>query len=1437
MVPVILLLIIGVKTLIFSAPVEKIFSLEEFAGKKGRCNIASHEEGGHIVSFSSQKDFNDNAVFNLIDGDISQKGWQSEEGSPFPHEIVIALPGASPQKINQIIIFTGGNQSTPSVPKDIEFYISSSNKLDNFISVGTMTCRQTSLPQVYNFKKEMSVKFVKVKILSNWGNSKITSMKEIEISGPQTQSMEINPLKGNLMGENSGTRAICCFKKGMPSEIIPYRIKSSDRGPYIAFQFTSDELPGEVTFNLPESKTYIIDNLRLHFYPNESKPLANATQPKELEILVSTDSPIDNFISVGRFLCSPGKTIEKFPFLPQKAKYIKIKFISPMNQGGTIVVKDAELYQPIIARADGEDKNVQTQSGLLGKYFSGKNYRDFFRDRVDYSIDFNWGIKSPITGMGSSDYCIYWKGKLNIPENGYYEFGIKAVSGFQLYLDNQLIMEQWNEDNTQQNTQWITSKFRLIKGWYPIRLNYYHTKSDVALLTLSWKRPGDPDLQIIDRKYLSCMKVTDTKTIRTPRDAVQMGLDWSGEYLLDWQEKNKCYSCHAQPQVIRAFAFGNKNGYKYNIKASISTLDLLKSGINKDGSLKFPQSESLTALQFAGIALADYNTYIGDDNDDFLKVSNLLVARQMPQGCWKNDNVEPPLQQGDIMCTTNALLTLLHTYKKTKDEFFSPSIQKASAWLENIVPFTTQDIAFQIIGLSSYPSPDSTKVIQNNINKLYNIQNEDGGWGEMEGYKSSSFSTGQVIYALKLAGVKMSNPNFSKGVNYLIQNQNVFGSWPAENTQSKRPSEITSTVWAIIGLSNAFESLMITIINPTHDQTITPKDPNESYIIEATVNNSASTKISNVEFFLDANSIGIVDTLPYSIHWYPKNIPGGKHNIMAIVRDTQGKEASDTKTIFLDKSLKIKFLNPLSNSSITQPQINVQIELENKTNSPVAKIEYFLDNKLITSTNTEPFDHTLNTLGISNGKHILKATVHTEAGDSASTEQDIMINRKLSVVLEKPLSGTTIEDKIVFSSSIKNDSGSSITRVEYYLDDKLLGYSKEGPSYSYTYQVKTIPDGDYLAKAVIYNELGETSSVSNKISITRSLKISLRNIKDGASVTGIKEISAVVENKSKSPVSEVVYYLDKSIIGKAQKAPYNIKWVTTNQPSGNYTLKVIAYTEGGGKSHNEIKIKIEHPIAISLYSTVLDNSSTYTIQLKKEDFQIEEDNINQQLKDVRLCNEKFPTSYCIMVDTGQQMSTYLKDTSSAIQKFTNSISPGSDYSIILFSDKVIKKDKSSKIFSNIISKGGTAIYDTALECLSMFQGSTKRKVIIIFTASPDENQDGSAPGSKHKLEEVLREANNINCLIYVIAIGPRADQFLLSDLPDNTGGRLYAASGPNDIGILIEPLNFDLKYMYEIKYTSSNPVRDGKWRNIKVSIKEHEKYVVNCQKGYYAPKY
>ncbi len=1439
LIPSLLLLIVGVRTLIFSAPVEKIFSPEEFEGKRGRANIACHAQGGHIVSFSSQKNFYDNAVFNLLDGDIWNKNWQSADSAPFPHEIIIALPASNIHKIDQVIIYNSPQNDTSAV-KDVEICISP-DKSDKFTSMGTLRCKQTSAPQVMKFKKELSVKFVKIRIISNWGNSTSTSMKEVEISGSETQSLEINPLKGNLMSEKSGVRPVSYAKNKEIIENLPFREKNSNIDSTVAFQINPENLPVEITFNLPESKTYIVDNLRLHFFPSENKPGANMTEVREFEILLSPDSPVDGFISMGRYLCSAGKTEQSFSFLPQKAKYIKIKFISGIDKDKTVVIQDLELYQPLVKRNEVQEEE-KYQSGLKGFYFLDKNCRDFFREKVDFNIDFNWGIKSPITGMGSKNYCIYWEGKLYVPENGYYEIGVKAVNGFQLYIDNQCLIQKWNGvDSTME--QWITNKFRLVKGGYNIKLNYYHKQGDQGLVTLAWKKPGDTDLQVIDRKYLG-HKITEGKEIKTPRQAVQLGLDWLGENMLEWQDKNKCYSCHAQPHVIIGFAAGDKNDYKYNMKATMSVMDLLKSGINKDGSLAFPQAESLTALQFVAIAMANYNKYMGDEGlDELMRISNFLVAKQMPAGNWKNDNSEPPVQQGDIMCTTNALLTLLQIFKKTGDETVSPSIQKASAWIEKAVPVTTQDMAFQIIGLSSYPSPDSKRIIDNDIKKLYTMQNEDGGWGELEDSKSNCFSTGEVLYALKLSGVKLSNTNFSKGIKYLTENQNVFGSWPSENTQSRRPSEIGPTVWAIMALANTYESLIISIINPENDQTFAPKDVEETYPIETKIYSSSNSKIKEVEFFIDDKSIGIVENSPYKLNWKPMSYSGGKHNIMVIARDTEGKESSDIKSIFLDKALKIEFVNP-QEGNISKPQIKIEVKIENKINSPVTKVAYYLDDKLIQEATKEPYDITWNTIGVTNGRHVLKARVFNKLGDTSTSEKSVMVDRKLEITLKKPLQGEIVNDKLEFSSNILNSSGSPVTRVDYYLGEKLLGYSKDGKYYNYTWPVKGVKDGDYTIKAVVHNELGESASVESNISIAISLQIFLQNIRAGDIVTGKKELNCKIINKSRVPISDIIYYLDEKIIGKSVKPPYKIVWDTNEYASGDYTLKVVANSRTGAKSHSQIKIKLEHPIINSFYATILNEEGKYVPKMQKDNFIVEENGIQQNSFNVNICNDSTPTSYGVMIDTGQKMRDYFPELTPSIQKFLDSIKRGSDSSVVAFSDSVVKKTELSrdkkdvrKILSAVKDSRGSAIYDSTMETIRILKKSEKRKVVILFTANVDENVEGTGPASKYKLEDVLREASNNNCLIYIVAIGPWADQYLLIDLCDGTGGRFYAAPDTKSIYDLMKSIAFDLTYMYNITYKSLNLTRDGKWRDVKVTIKDQPAYIINFRKGYYGPRY
>ena len=45
----------------------------------------------------------------------------------------------------------------------------------------------------------------------------------------------------------------------------------------------------------------------------------------------------------------------------------------------------------------------------------------------------------------------------------------------------------------------------------------------------------------------------------------------------------------------------------------------------------------------------------------------------------------------------------------------------------------------------------------------------------------------------------------------------------------------------------------------------------------------------------------------------------------------------------------------------------------------------------------------------------------------------------------------------------------------------------------------------------------------------------------------------------------------------------------------------------------------------------------------------------------------------------------------------------------------------------------------------------------------------------------------------------------------------------------------DLRHQYSLAYSSTNPLRDGKWRSIGVEIPDRELEVVT-RRGYYAPR-
>jgi outer membrane protein OmpA-like peptidoglycan-associated protein len=214
-----------------------------------------------------------------------------------------------------------------------------------------------------------------------------------------------------------------------------------------------------------------------------------------------------------------------------------------------------------------------------------------------------------------------------------------------------------------------------------------------------------------------------------------------------------------------------------------------------------------TPTQFAAMGLAYYDEAAGTKTDSALRrYVRWLTGHVKPTGEVQQDMEEPPIAQGSLMGTANAIVAYMETFAQTGDSQYKAAADRALAFIAVSKPVTTQDKVFKVIALSRYGTPDQRDLASKVIQQLQSEQDADGGWRENASlHASNAFATGQVLYALKEGGVSIEAPTFSNGVRYLIANQQQSGSWPPGATETKRPSEFAPTMWAVIGLAGAIE--------------------------------------------------------------------------------------------------------------------------------------------------------------------------------------------------------------------------------------------------------------------------------------------------------------------------------------------------------------------------------------------------------------------------------------------------------------------------------------------------------------------------------------------------------------------------------------------------------------------------------------------------------
>src|SRR5262249_29340650 len=121
-------------------------------------------------------------------------------------------------------------------------------------------------------------------------------------------------------------------------------------------------------------------------------------------------------------------------------------------------------------------------------YTNALNFTGTTITRLDPTVDFNWGTNSPDPSIGSTTYSVRWTGQIQPQYSEPYTFVVRSDDGLKLWVNGQLIIDDWRSKSASDSTGTIT----LVAGVrYNIRLEYFQN-NNTAEVHLSWYSPSQP---------------------------------------------------------------------------------------------------------------------------------------------------------------------------------------------------------------------------------------------------------------------------------------------------------------------------------------------------------------------------------------------------------------------------------------------------------------------------------------------------------------------------------------------------------------------------------------------------------------------------------------------------------------------------------------------------------------------------------------------------------------------------------------------------------------------------------------------------------------------------------------------------------------------------------------------------------------------------------
>lgn len=262
------------------------------------------------------------------------------------------------------------------------------------------------------------------------------------------------------------------------------------------------------------------------------------------------------------------------------------------------------------------------------------------------------------------------------------------------------------------------------------------------------------------------------------------------------------------------------------------------------------------------------------------------------------------------------------------------------------------------------------------------------------------------------------------------------------------------------------------------------------------------------------------------------------------------------------------------------------------------------------------------------------------------------------------------------------------------------------------------------------------------------------------------------------------------------------------------------------------------PVRPVLEFTAMDSLNAY-LELSRDDLAIFEDGAAQTIDTFQEATS--PVSMVLVLDSSGSMRRASEQVMAAAAAFVGALRPEDSMGMLMFADKVdvvhaitTNRANSYEALAAYRAEGGTALYDALCDSMLMLKGLKGRRAVVVLTDGRDEDNPGTGPGSLRVWDDVLRLLQDQDVTVFPVGLGPRIDQDRLSLLATFSGGEAYFPQDVEQLRSQFDRIIENLRHRYVVGYTSTNPVRDGKWRAVEIRPRAPGVRITS-RKGYFAP--